>query len=267
MKPRTFLEGVKFVPSSAASVALRPDFARTNRFLASLPLHDYLLLAPHLRTVTLEQGTVLHDAGEPIEHVYFPYSGMISVVTIMRNGGTVETASFGRDGVIGATAGLGAGRTIGRAIVQLGGTTSRLSSSQFRAAARESEAIRELALRYNDLVITQIQQSVACIALHRVEARLCRWLLQARDCVDGESIPLTQEFLAQVLGVRRTSVTLVARLLQSAEMIRYRRGHIQVVDRAKLEETACECYGTLKEHTDDVFPGSAVVGRPDPSGS
>jgi CRP-like cAMP-binding protein len=101
------------IAPGAASVAGGPDFARTNRFLASLLLHDYLLLAPNLRTVTLEQGTVLHDAGEPIEHVYFPHSGMVSVVTIMRNGDAVETASLGRDGVIGATAGLGAGRTVG----------------------------------------------------------------------------------------------------------------------------------------------------------
>jgi CRP-like cAMP-binding protein len=251
------------IAPGAASVAGGPDFARTNRFLASLLLHDYLLLAPNLRTVTLEQGTVLHDAGEPIEHVYFPHSGMVSVVTIMRNGDAVETASLGRDGVIGATAGLGAGRTVGRAIVQLDGATSRLASPQFRAAARESEAIRELALRYNDLLIAQIQQSVACIALHTVEARLCRWLLQTRDCVDGDSIPLTQECLAQILGVRRTSVTIAARLLQSAGMIRYRRGHIQVVDRAGLEDAACECYATLKARADDVFPGRqhSVGGR------
>jgi CRP-like cAMP-binding protein len=247
------------MPSSAAGVAARLETARTNRFLAVLPLHDYSLLAPHLRTVELERGALLHDAGEPIEQVYFPHSGMVSLVTITRNGATVETASLGRTGVIGGSAGLGARRAVGRAIVQLPGTASRLPASRFHAIARESEAIHELAVRYNDLLIAQIQQSVACNALHTLEARLCRWLLQTHDCVNGDSIPLTQEFLGQMLGVRRTSVTLAARLLQSAGMIRYRRGHIQVVDREGLEDAACECYAAIKEHADEVFPVSAAA--------
>jgi CRP-like cAMP-binding protein len=223
-------------------------------------LHDYSLLAPHLRIVELARGAVLHDAGEPFEHVYFPHSGMVSVVTIMRNGATVETATLGRTGVIGGTAAFGAHRAVGRSIVQLPGTASRLPAARFHAAAQESQAIRELAVRYNDLLIAQIQQSVACNALHTLEARLCRWLLQTHDCVDGDTIPLTQEFLGQMLGVRRTSVTLAARLLQSAGLIRYRRGHIQVVDRAGLEDAACECHGVIKEHTDEVFAPSAVAG-------
>jgi CRP-like cAMP-binding protein len=225
-----------------------------------LPLHDYSLLAPHLRIVELVRSIVLHDPGEPIDHVYFPHSGMVSVVTIMRNGATVETATLGRTGVIGGTAAFGARHAVGRAIVQLPGSASRVPAARFHAAAQESQAIRELAVRYNDLLIAQIQQSVACNALHTLEARLCRWLLQTHDCVDGDTIPLTQEFLGQMLGVRRTSVTLAARLLQSAGMIRYRRGHIQVVDRSGLEDAACECYGAIQEHTDAVFPAVAAAG-------
>jgi CRP-like cAMP-binding protein len=246
------------MPSSAGGIAARLEAARTNRFLAALPLHDYSLLAPHLRTVELERGAVLHEAGEPLEHVYFPHRGMVSLVIILRNGATVETASLGRAAVIGGSAALGARHGVGRAIVQLPGTASRLSSSRFRAIAWENEAIHELAVRYNDLLIAQIQQSVACNALHTLEARLCRWLLQTHDCVDADTIPLTQEFLGQMLGVRRTSVTLAARLLQSAGMIRYRRGHIQVVDREGLEDAACECYAAIHEHADEVFPPAAA---------
>ena len=160
----------------------------------------------------------------------------------MQSGATVETATIGRCGVIGENAGLGARCTCGRAIVRLPGTAAWLSSTQFHAAANQSQAIRDLIVRYNDLLLAQVQQSVACNALHALEARLCRWLLQAHDCVAGGMIPLTQEFLGQMLGVRRTTVTIAAKLLQSAGLIRYRRGYIQIVDRAALEDISCECY-------------------------
>jgi len=158
----------------------------------------------------------------------------------MQSGATVETATIGRGGVIGASAALGARWTFGRAVVQLAGSAAWLSAAQFHAAANECRAIRDLIVRYNDLLLAQVQQSVACNALHALEARLCRWLLQTHDCVDGDAIPLTQEFLGQMLGVRRTTVTIAARLLQSAGLIRYRRGLIHIVDRAALEEIACE---------------------------
>jgi CRP-like cAMP-binding protein len=242
------------MPSSASGIPPEFETARTNRFLAALRSHDYSLLAPHLRVVELERGAVLHDVGEPIEYVYFPHSGMVSLVTIMLNGGAVETATMGRTAVIGGNTGLGSRRAIGRAIVQLPGTASRLPASRFHAIAGESEAIHELAVRYNDVLIAQIQQSVACNALHTLEARLCRWLLQSLDCVDGKTIPLTQEFLSEMLGVRRTSVTLAARSLQSAGLIHYRRGHIQVINRAGVEDCACECYAAVRERIEETFP-------------
>jgi CRP-like cAMP-binding protein len=248
------------MPPGTASVAQRLDQAKSNRFLAALPADDLALLTPHLRVGSLERGGILHDAGSDIEHVYFPHSGMVSLVAVMQSGATVETASVGRDGVIGATAGLGSRRAFGRAIVQLPGGATRVSCSQFHAAAKQSQAIRDLLVRYNDVFISQIQQSVACNALHAMEARLCRWLLQSHDCMDGNAIPLTQEFLAQMLGVRRTTVTITARLLQSAGMISYRRGLVQVVDRSALEETACECYAVVRQQIDRVFstPRSAA---------
>jgi CRP-like cAMP-binding protein len=236
-----------------ASVARRLEPAKFNRFLAALPADDIALLAPYLRPVSLERGVILHDAGDEIEHVYFPHSGMVSLVAVMHSGATVETVTVGRGGVIGATAGLGSRRAFGRAIVQLPGHAARLPVPHFHAAAARSAAIGDLVVRYNDLLITQIQQSVACNALHPLEARLCRWLLQSCDCCDGDAVPLTQEFLGQMLGVRRTTVTIAARLLQSAGMIRYRRGLIQIVDRAALEDGACECYAVVKRNVDEVF--------------
>jgi CRP-like cAMP-binding protein len=252
------------MPYSTPLPARQLEHGRFNRFLATLLPHDFSLLAPHLRTIPLERGVVLHDVGEEIEHVYFPHSGMVSLVAVMQSGATVETAAMGRSGVIGASAGLGARSTVTRAIVQLPGTAARLSADQFRAVANQSLAIRNLIVRYNDLLLAQIQQSVACNALHALEARLCRWLLKAHDCVDGDSIPLTQEFLGHMLGVRRTTVTIAARLLQSAGLIRYRRGHIQIIDRKALEDISCECYAVVRHNADKVFPQPGVLGAARP---
>jgi len=241
------------MPYPILSTARQADTAKLNRFLASLPAKDLSLLAPHLRTVPLERGAMLHDAGDEMEYVYFPQSGMVSIVAVMRNGAMVETATIGRTGVVGATAALGSRCAVGRAMVQIPGEAARLPCSLFQSAARESNPIRDLVIGYNDLVLAQIQQSVACNALHYLEARLCRWLLHTRDCVEADAIPLTQ-LLGQMLGVRRTTLTVVARLLQSSGMIRYRRGLIHIVDRAKLEENACECYGVVKRHVERLFP-------------
>lgn len=241
------------MPFGPSPVARQVVGATSNRFLAALPRDDFALLAPHLRQVSLVRGVILHDAGEEIEHVYFPHDAMVSLVAVMQTGTTVETATVGRGGVIGYTTGIGGRRAFGRAIVQLPGAASQLPRAQFHSAVSKSKAIHELVVRYNELLITQIQQSVACNALHTLEARLCRWLLQSHDCVDGNAIPLTQEFLGQMLGVRRTSVTIAARLLQSAGMIRYHRGLIEVVDRPALEEIACECYRVLKQNIDKSF--------------
>lgn len=224
-----------------------------NRFLSALLPDDRSALAPHLRTVMLERGVILHESGGEIEQVYFPHSGLVSLVAVMQSGATVETATVGRNGLIGAAVALGSRCALGRAVVQLPGTAARMPAVQFCAAAKERKAIRDLVVRYNDFLIAQIQQSVACNALHALEARLCRWLLQTHDCVDGGMVPLTQEFLAQMLGVRRTTVTIAARLLQSAGMIRYRRGLVQIVDRAALEKAACECYGTMRQKLDNTL--------------
>jgi CRP-like cAMP-binding protein len=237
----------------------RQEPGRSNRFLGTLPPHDFSLLAPLLRTVALERGVILHDVGEEVERVYFPQSGMVSLVAVMADGRTVETATVGRGGVIGASAGLGARLAVSRAIVQLSGTAAWLSAAQFRAVANQNQAIRDLIVRYNDLLLGQVQQSVVCNASHSLETRLCSWLLRTHDCTSGEAMPLTQESLGQMLGVRRTTVTMAARLLQNAGLIRYRRGHIQILDRAALEDISCECYALVRQNADNTFrvPSSA----------
>src|SRR5262245_6642872 len=240
-----------FTISSASLRKLNPQ---SNPFLAALPAADFALLAPHLRPVALEHGATLHEAGDDIEHAYFPQSGMISLVVVMRSGATVETATVGRGGAIGTAAGLGSRCAFGRAVVQLAGAATRIPVSSFQAATKESPTLRALVVRYNDLLIGQIQQSVACNALHSLEARLARWLLQTHDCVDGDTLPLTQEFLGQMLGVRRTTVTIAARLLQVAGLISYRRGHIHILNRAGIEGLACECYAAVRRSADRVFP-------------
>jgi CRP-like cAMP-binding protein len=251
------------MPHGTPSLARQLEHGRFNRFLATLPPHDFSLLAPYLRTLALDCGVMLHDVGEQVERVYFPHTGMVSLVAVMRSGATVETAAIGRGGVIGASAGLGASTAMARAVIQLPGTASWLSASHFHAAALQSQAIRDLIVRYNDLLLAQVQQSVACNALHPMEARLCRWLLQAQDCMDGNALPLTQELLGQILGVRRTTVTIAAQLLQSAGLIQYRRGLIRIVDRPQLLELSCECYAVARRYTDMIFPPSdGACGEP-----
>jgi CRP-like cAMP-binding protein len=232
-----------------------------NRCLAALPAKDFLLLQPHLRTVPLERGTVLHDADDELEHVYFPLSGMVSLVAVMRNGATVETAAVGRQDILGVAAGFGSRRAVGRAIVQIGGDAVRMACAQFQLAARESDAVGHLVVGYNHLLLTRIKQLVACNALHGLQARLCRWLLQTQDCVGSDRIPLTQEQISQMLGVRRTTLTVVARLLQKMDAIHYRRGLIHIVNRAKLEENACECYVEVKRKTDELLESAPSAGQ------
>jgi CRP-like cAMP-binding protein len=212
------------------------------------------LLEPHLKEAPLDQGAILQEQGEAIELVYFPNSGMISLVAVMKQGNAVETATVGREGAVGAMSGLGPRHAFTRAVVQMAGTASILSTLKFQAIVERSPAIRDVIVRHNEVLLAQVQQSAACNALHEAEARFCRWLLQSRDRSDSDVVPITQEFLAQMLGVRRTTVTLVAQSLQDAGLLRYRRGRIEIVDRDALEERACECYQTVRWEIERYLP-------------
>jgi CRP-like cAMP-binding protein len=226
---------------------------RTNRLLRALDGADFALLSPHLKQVPLRQGQILQEQEALVEEVYFPLNGVLSLISVMAGGELVETATVGREGAVGAFGGLGPWHAFSRASVQLPGTAVMIAVTHFQAAARQSGHIRDLILRYKEALLAQVQQTAACNALHQVEARLARWLLQTLDRADDARLPLTQDFIAQMLGVRRTTVTVVAGKLQELGLIRYHRGHIVVLDRARLEETACECYAAIRRRTEAVF--------------
>lgn len=249
MKPESY--AVTLAPEAAPSRETRISLGR-NRLLGLLPPQDFSLLAGSCRDVELERGKVLQEIDEEIEFVYLPHGGMISLLVTTRGGESVETATVGSEGAVNLSAGLGSRIALSRAVVQLPGTAAKISAQRFAALAEQSPILRGLIVRYNDAMIAQTQQSVACNALHDVEARLCRWLLLARDRVGGDTLPLTQEFLSQVLGVRRTTVTLVARLLQNAGIIYYRRGLIRIRDAVALEEAACECYHAMRRQLERI---------------
>lgn len=234
----------------------RPHASRRNLLLAALPDRDLSLLAPHLKEVPLAQGVVLQEQGERIDQVYFPHDGIVSLLAVMQQGNAIETATIGYEGAVGALSGLGPRRSHTRAVVQVEGSCSRIAAARFRKAAEESGAIRNIIVHYGEMLLIQVQQTAACNALHGVEERLSRWLLQARDRVDGNTILLTHEFLSQMLGVRRPTVTVVARMLQDAGLIRYHRGHIEILDRPGLEARACECYAVIRQQINRVTPAS-----------
>ena len=216
-----------------------------NRLLAALPRHQFDLLAPHLTTVSLEQAEVLAEPGDEFDEVYFPQSGMLSLLAVLRDGKAIETATVGREGVVGAMAGLGLYKSLVRVVVQLPMMVSKIPASQFRKAVAQSEAARNMCIQYNEVLLSQARITAACNALHAVEARFWRWLLQSADRAESDTVMLTHEFLAEMLGVRRTSVTEVASKIQAAGAISYTRGQIRILKRSTLEKMSCECYQTL----------------------
>jgi CRP-like cAMP-binding protein len=235
-----------------------------NRLLAALPPADFDLLAPELETVALHQDAVLSQAGDPIEHVFFPDSGAISLMIDMANGQTVATAAVGHEGAVGILSVLGPSPSAVTAIVRAAGTASRIPASRLQAAFNRSPAIRHAVLIHVRTMLIQFQLGVACNALHPVEARMARWLLELRDRIDHDVLPLTQETLSQILGVRRTTVTLVMRNLRASGAIRSdRRGQIEV-DRSRLAAAACECHGTMRLELKQIFstPQSRVLAMP-----
>jgi CRP-like cAMP-binding protein len=235
----------------------RSRAGRRNLLLASLPAKDFALLAPHLKDFKLEQGAVLQEQGERIEQVYFPRDGIVSLLAVMHQGEAIETATIGFEGAVGTFAGFGSRRAHTRAVVQVRGSASRIAASRFRKIAQENEAVCRIVVRYGEMLLIQVQQTAACNALHPVEARLSRWLLQARDRLESNKINLTHEFLSQMLGVRRTTVTVVANMLQQAGLIRYHRGQIEIVDWEGLKARSCECYEAIRRNVEEVTPATA----------
>jgi CRP-like cAMP-binding protein len=219
-----------------------------NRLLAEMPPDGFALLEPDLRQVTLPQGTVCFEPGEPIDQVYFPHNGMISMLVVSREGAMVEISSIGCEGAAGLQCGLGPRLSFTRAAVQITGNFHVIPAARFEQAAARSETLRDIIFRYNETVLAEAVQTAACNAIHDGSSRLCRWLLQCADRIGSAQLALTQELLADMLGVRRTTVTLLAQDLQRRGVLRYSRGKITILDRAALETCACECYEATKHH-------------------
>jgi CRP-like cAMP-binding protein len=220
----------------------------SNHFLASLSAHDSDLLRPHLRRDELVLRAVLHTAEHQIARVYFPTAGIISLVVALSDGQMIEAGMFGRNGVVGGGAALDGRLAINQAIVQVAGSSLTIDAELLKRSARESDALRTSLVRHELMSSAHTQQIAACNAAHDLEERMCRWLLQTRDLLLSDTLPLTQEFLAVMLGVQRSSVTMIARKLQESGLIRYRRGHIQLLDAENLQDACCECYGTINGH-------------------
>jgi len=221
-----------------------------NQLLAALHPADVALLGEHLFTRMLLQGSVLQKENAPIEQVLFPHNGVISLMVRMSDGDSIETVTVGREGVINALAELNAPSAF-TAIVQLPGRAFGISVAQFQTAMRQSEGLREVIRRYEASLLAQVQRTAACNALHPIVARFARWLLQVHDRSNGRSLQLSQDTLAQILGVRRTTITKAMSELQARGFIRYGRNRITVVDKQLLEQSACECYQAMQRPLGD----------------
>jgi len=224
-----------------------------NRLLAALPPEDFGLLTPHFQKVSFEPDAVLVRSGDELDQVYFPHSGAVTFMVEMPDGQTVANTLLGREGALASFSVLGPSRSSVTAIVRVGGTASRIAAPKFRLAYARSAAIRHVVQVHVRALLLQLQHVAACNALHQVEGRLARWLLQLHDRVPDDVLPLTQEALAQLLGVRRTTVTLTMNKFRAAGAIRTdRRGFIEV-NRTRLNGIACECYAVMERRIDRMY--------------
>jgi CRP-like cAMP-binding protein len=221
-----------------------------NLILSFLSPSDLTLLTPYLTNTSFEQGLILFEQDQHIDHFYFPFEGMVSLVALLEDGSSIELAAVGREGLVGTALANGTGQSPMTAIIQVAGKGLKIGADHFHSALLKSADLRAVVGHHTEALLAQLVRTVACNAMHAAEARLCRWLLMVRDRVDSDIIQLTQEFLGQMLGVQRTTVTLVARSLQTAGLIRYRRGYIEILDRDGLEEAACDCYEINRRHFD-----------------
>ena len=227
---------------------------RKNLLLAALPAAELKRLRPHLLPVQMELGHVLYEPGRHLEHVYFPTDSIVSLLYVMEDGSSAEIAVVGDEGVVGISLFMGGETTPSRALVQSAGHLFKLPGQVLKAEFGRGGAMQHLLLRYTQALITQMAQTAVCNRHHSVDQQLCRWLLLSLDRLHTDELVMTQELIANMLGVRREGVTEAAGKLQEAGVIRYRRGHIKVLDREKLEGLSCECYAVVKKETDRLLP-------------
>ena len=239
--------------SGTVMIQLRGD-VRENHLLAALPTEEWQKFANQLEIVRLQRGQVLSDHGEKITHLYFPTTAIVSLMYTMENGGSVEIAAVGNEGVVGVPVLTGGETMPSRAQVHSAGFGYRISATAFKQHFQQSPFMHRLMLLYMQALMTQIAQTAACNRHHALQRQLCRWLLLAVDRLSTNELTVTQETIANMLGVRREGVTEAAGKLQEAGLIHHSRGHITVLDRSGLEEKACECYGIVKREFDRLLP-------------
>jgi CRP-like cAMP-binding protein len=241
-------------------MAARPDLAgpRRNLLLAALAAADYDRLSPHLEVVEMPLGKVLYESGSKMNFVYFPTTAIVSLLYVMEDGASAEIAIVGNDGIVGISLFMGGETTPSRAVVQSAGESYRLKVSLLKKEFNRSGPTMHLLLRYTQALITQMTQTAVCNRHHSVDQQLCRWLLMSLDRLSTNELNMTQELIANMLGVRREGVTEAAGKLQSAGLIHYSRGRIEVIDRPGVEAKACECYDVVKRESARLLPRSVA---------
>jgi len=226
---------------------------RDNHILDALPDEERERLFPHLSFVSMPLGKVLYESGESLKHIYFPTDSIVSLLYVMKDGASAEIAVVGNEGAIGVALFMGGETTPSRAIVQSAGSAFRLEGKRLKAEFGRHGQMLHVLLRYTQSLITQMAQTAVCNRHHSVNQQLCRWLLLSLDRLRSNELKMTQELIANMLGVRREGVTAAAGELQKAGVIRYSRGRITVIDRAKLEQLSCECYSVVKKESDRLL--------------
>jgi CRP-like cAMP-binding protein len=230
---------------------------RQNHLLAALPDATFASLAEGFVAVPMRLGEMIHEPGEALRHAWFPTTSVVSLYCVTASGASAETSGVGAEGMVGMALFMGGASTAGSAVVQTAGHGYRLERRLLLEAFAGAAAFRESLLRYTQALITQVAQTAACYRHHSVEQQLSRWLLTTRDRVPGEELVMTQELVANLLGVRRESITQAAGRLQALGYIRYRRGHISIIDAPGLRGCACECYGVVRAELDRLLPADA----------
>ncbi len=224
-----------------------------NRLLASLPPEDYERLLPHLKPVSFSLGEVVYESGARMDHIYFPTSAIISLLYMMENGSSAEMGIAGNEGLVGVALFMGGGTMPNRAVVQSAGEAVRMRAKVLQDEFARGGAFQQRLLRYTQALLTQMSQTAVCNRLHAIEQQLCRWLLLSHDRLGSDELVMTQELIANMLGVRREGVTAAAGRLQDGGLISYVRGRIRILDRPGLEATVCECYGVVKAEYDRLL--------------
>ena len=225
-----------------------------NHILDALPQPERERLFPHLKLVTLPLGKVLYESGDTLRHIYFPIDSIVSLLYVFKDGASAEIAVVGNDGAIGVALFMGGETTTNRAIVQSAGSAYRLTGARLKEEFGRHGETLQILLRYTQALLTQMAQTAVCNRHHTLDQQLCRWLLLSLDRLSSDELVMTQELIAGMLGVRREGVTEAAGKLQKLGVITYRRGHIRVLDRPRLEQLSCECYAVVKQETDRLLP-------------